>query len=572
MIFEDGAAAARLRPCRGRGARLPARARTSRARAGGVFNIGSGEDRSRQRGRATLLAEAMGAAGPRARDRRQGARRRHPPLHSPTSRKAARRPRLRAAAAISATGLAELAEWVAAPAGARPGARGAARNSKRGGSSRDARTRPRARPGHRRRRLHRQQPRRPARRARAMTCSSSTRWRAPGVERNLAWLRERHPRPHPPSCIADIRDADAVERGGRATADGGVPPRRAGGGDDQPGRPGRRISRSTSRGTVNLLEALRRRADAAAADLRQHQQGLRRPRRRRARAARRRRYVPARRRRCASAASARTRPLDFHTPYGCSKGAADQYVLDYARSFGVPTAVLRMSCIYGPRQMGTEDQGWVAHFLLRALAGEPITHLRRRLPGARHAACRRRGRRPISRPGGNIDRVARPRLQPRRRPGQRGQPAAADRRRSRTCSGRPVATRASATGARATSAISCPIRARAAAGARPAARRSPWRDGVGALARLACARTRAAAPAVEVARRRHEGRAGQPALALRAQHLFRLPRAASAARTRLLPRRCSKRAGHEVLMLDGHLCGTRNDGRWPTRSRRSRPT
>ena len=67
------------------------------------------------------------------------------------------------------------------------------------------------------------------------------------------------------------------------------------------------------------------------------------------------------------------RPLDFHTPYGCSKGAADQYVLDYARSFGVPTAVLRMSCIYGQRQMGTEDQGWVAHFLIRALEGQPIT-------------------------------------------------------------------------------------------------------------------------------------------------------------------------------------------------------
>ncbi|WP_254368019.1 SDR family NAD(P)-dependent oxidoreductase [Paracoccus sp. Z118] len=67
------------------------------------------------------------------------------------------------------------------------------------------------------------------------------------------------------------------------------------------------------------------------------------------------------------------RPLDFHTPYGCSKGAADQYVLDYARSYGVPTCVLRMSCIYGQRQMGTEDQGWVAHFLIRALKGQQIT-------------------------------------------------------------------------------------------------------------------------------------------------------------------------------------------------------
>lgn len=65
--------------------------------------------------------------------------------------------------------------------------------------------------------------------------------------------------------------------------------------------------------------------------------------------------------------------LDLATPYGCSKGAADQYVLDYARSFGLPAAVLRMSCIYGPRQFGTEDQGWVAHFLIRALKGETVT-------------------------------------------------------------------------------------------------------------------------------------------------------------------------------------------------------
>jgi CDP-paratose 2-epimerase len=67
------------------------------------------------------------------------------------------------------------------------------------------------------------------------------------------------------------------------------------------------------------------------------------------------------------------RSLDFHTPYGCSKGSADQYVLDYARSYGIPTVVFRMSCIYGRRQMGTEDQGWVAHFLIRALEGKPIT-------------------------------------------------------------------------------------------------------------------------------------------------------------------------------------------------------
>jgi CDP-paratose 2-epimerase len=66
------------------------------------------------------------------------------------------------------------------------------------------------------------------------------------------------------------------------------------------------------------------------------------------------------------------RPLDFHSPYGCSKGAAEQYVLDFSRTFGLPTAVFRMSCIYGPHQFGTEDQGWVAHFLIRALEGEII--------------------------------------------------------------------------------------------------------------------------------------------------------------------------------------------------------
>ncbi len=65
--------------------------------------------------------------------------------------------------------------------------------------------------------------------------------------------------------------------------------------------------------------------------------------------------------------------LDFHSPYGCSKGAADQYVHDYARIYGLPTVVFRMSCIYGTRQFGTEDQGWVAHFARALLSGEPVT-------------------------------------------------------------------------------------------------------------------------------------------------------------------------------------------------------
>lgn len=66
------------------------------------------------------------------------------------------------------------------------------------------------------------------------------------------------------------------------------------------------------------------------------------------------------------------RALDFHSPYGCSKGAADQYILDYSRSYGLKTAVFRMSCIYGPHQFGTEDQGWVAHFLISALEENPV--------------------------------------------------------------------------------------------------------------------------------------------------------------------------------------------------------
>jgi CDP-paratose 2-epimerase len=65
-------------------------------------------------------------------------------------------------------------------------------------------------------------------------------------------------------------------------------------------------------------------------------------------------------------------PLDFHSPYGCSKGAADQYVRDYARMFGIPTVVFRMSCIAGQRQFGNEDQGWVAHFLYSAMQRIPL--------------------------------------------------------------------------------------------------------------------------------------------------------------------------------------------------------
>jgi CDP-paratose 2-epimerase len=65
-------------------------------------------------------------------------------------------------------------------------------------------------------------------------------------------------------------------------------------------------------------------------------------------------------------------PLDFHSPYGCSKGAGDQYVRDYARIYGLPTVVFRQSCIYGMRQYGIEDQGWLAHFVISILKESDI--------------------------------------------------------------------------------------------------------------------------------------------------------------------------------------------------------
>jgi CDP-paratose 2-epimerase len=68
-----------------------------------------------------------------------------------------------------------------------------------------------------------------------------------------------------------------------------------------------------------------------------------------------------------------SQPLDFYSPYGCSKGTADQYVHDYSRMFALPTVVFRMSCIAGPRQFGNEDQGWLAHFLYAALENKPVT-------------------------------------------------------------------------------------------------------------------------------------------------------------------------------------------------------
>ena len=190
----------------------------------------------------------------------------------------------------------------------------------------------------------------------------------PGVEQNLQWLREQHGSRLDVE-IADVRDAAAVSRAMSGVA--------------QVFHFAAQVAVTTSlqqpqedfsinaQGTLNVLEAARSRATppgvvmtstnkvyGALEDIALEVQGQR--------------YRPVQ-----SALRehgiGESRRLDFHSPYGCSKGTADQYVIDYARSYGLATTVFRMSCIYGPRQFGTEDQGWVAHFILRALRGEPIT-------------------------------------------------------------------------------------------------------------------------------------------------------------------------------------------------------
>jgi CDP-paratose 2-epimerase len=188
----------------------------------------------------------------------------------------------------------------------------------------------------------------------------------PGTEHNLAWLRDTY-NGKVQVVLADVRDAaalrSAVERA------------------DQVFHFAAQVAVTTSLvnprqdfevnigGTLNLLEALRLRDDppplvftstnkiyGQLANLRLEPSGTR--------------YQPL-------DTALRTgvneeRPLDFHSPYGCSKGAADQYVLDYARTFGIPALVFRMSCIYGPHQMGNEDQGWVAHFLRAVMERTPL--------------------------------------------------------------------------------------------------------------------------------------------------------------------------------------------------------
>lgn len=190
----------------------------------------------------------------------------------------------------------------------------------------------------------------------------------PGVEQNLRWLRDTHGS-LVDIAVSDVRDAESLQRAVESAA--------------QVFHFAAQVAVTTSltdpvedfdvnaRGTLNLLEALRaqdtppplvltstNKVYGALEDV-----GLR-PRNLR--------YEPTDPSLRRTGVS-ESRPLDFHSPYGCSKGAADQYVLDYARTYGLPAIVFRMSCIYGPHQFGTEDQGWVAHFLIQALEGQPLT-------------------------------------------------------------------------------------------------------------------------------------------------------------------------------------------------------
>jgi CDP-paratose 2-epimerase len=190
----------------------------------------------------------------------------------------------------------------------------------------------------------------------------------PGVDENLIWLKDNHgDRVH--SFLADIRDIDSIEpafKDAKAVfhfaAQTAVTTSLAQPLDD---------FEVNARGTINVLEAVRKagkRAPVLFSSTNKVYGGLEDIEMVELED----RYSPAEAAIRAHGVS-EDRRLDFCTPYGCSKGVADQYVLDYARSYDLPTAVLRMSCIYGPRQFGTEDQGWVAHFLIRALKGEPIS-------------------------------------------------------------------------------------------------------------------------------------------------------------------------------------------------------
>ncbi len=352
------------------------------AAAGQVFNIGSGRQYT-VREIARAMGEVLGREHIAAGDHRQVPGRRHPPLlrrHHPGAAGA----RLRAADHRSSTGLRELASWlegqVACDRVAEASA-GAGRAGVDGMSRFNGKVTDKTVADHRRRRLHRHQPRRPPWPPRASRVRLLDNLSRPGVEQNLQWLRDTH------------GDRVSIEVARR-------PRRRRGAGGRWPGAEAVFHFAAQVAVTTSLVEPdprLRgqRARHAERPRSRPRPEASRRscssPRPTRSTAAwrtsrfqrRGQRYEPVDAE-VRARGFAEERPLDFHSPYGCSKGAADQYVLDYARSYGLRTAVFRMSCIYGPHQFGTEDQGWVAHFLIQALQGRADHALRRRHAGARH--------------------------------------------------------------------------------------------------------------------------------------------------------------------------------------------
>ncbi|MEK0084076.1 NAD-dependent epimerase/dehydratase family protein [Geminicoccaceae bacterium SYSU G07066] len=190
----------------------------------------------------------------------------------------------------------------------------------------------------------------------------------PGVELNLEWLKERHGKLVAP-VIADIRDAEAVAetvRNARAVLHLAAQVAVTTSLEDPV-----HDFEANARGTLNVLEALRRQNDPPPLLFASTNKVYGKLFGASALGRSRSRWEPRREEHKQGCDEATL--LDFYSPYGCSKGVADQYVLDYARVFGLPTLVFRMSCLYGPRQFGNEDQGWIAHFLIRALRGEPIT-------------------------------------------------------------------------------------------------------------------------------------------------------------------------------------------------------
>ena len=187
-----------------------------------------------------------------------------------------------------------------------------------------------------------------------------------GSGANLAWLRERHGEQGFDFVQADIRDADAMLAvAGGQEAIYHLAAQTAVTTSVTDPRPDFEIN---ALGTFNVLEAARRAANdpvfiysstnkvyGSMEDAVAVEQATR--------------YVlPA-----YPEGVGEDRPLDFHSPYGCSKGSADQYVRDYARIYGLRSVVFRQSCIYGQRQMGVEDQGWVAWFVIAAVLGKPVT-------------------------------------------------------------------------------------------------------------------------------------------------------------------------------------------------------